>query len=163
MRKKTRKSLKDSSKVLSSPEKNKYLFYIGGHVRIEDANHNEKNIYKIMRNALHREIKEEINFDLNIPDTPPYVIYSNESVKSQQHLACCWIIKIGPQKSCIKLNGTELVKNSNEPFVKFNEIKNTIKLESWSRQILTKLLKDRIPKELLESIENQGEQFSFFK
>lgn len=162
--KKTRKSLKDSSKYLPAPEKNKDLFYIGGHVRKEDANHNEKNIYKIMRNALHREMKEEINFDLNIPDIDPFVIYSNESPKSQQHIACCWIIEIGPQKSCIKTNGTELMRNrtNNDPFVKFNEISDKFKLEAWSRLILTKLLNDRIPKEIIENIETKGEQFSLF-
>lgn len=161
---KTRKSLKDSSIHLPAPEKNKDLFYIGGHVRIEDANHNEKNIYKVMRNALHREMKEEINFDINIPDIEPFVIYSNESPKSQQHIACCWIIEIGPQKSCIKTNGTELMQNrtKNSPFVKFNEISDKFKLEAWSRLILTKLLNDRIPKEIIESIENAGEQFSLF-
>lgn len=162
--KKTRKSLKDSSKYLPAPEKNKDLFYVGGHVRIEDANHNEKNIYKIMRNALHREMKEEINFDLNIPDTDPFVIYSNESPKSQQHIACCWIIEIGPQKSCIKINGTELMRNrtNNDPFVKFTEINDKFRLEAWSRLILTKLLIDRVPKEIIESIEPKGEQFSLF-
>lgn len=45
--KKTRKSLNDSSKHLSAPEKNKDLFYIGGHVRAEDANHNEKTYIKL--------------------------------------------------------------------------------------------------------------------
>lgn len=162
--KKTRNSLKDSSKNLSAPEKNKDLFYIGGHVRIEDANHNEKSIYKILRNALEREMQEEINLELNVPNTEPFVIYSNEAPKSQQHIACCWIIEIGPQKSCIKTNGTELVRSrsSNSTFVKFNNLSDKLKLEGWSRLILTRLLSDRIPKEILESIEYTGEQFSFF-
>lgn len=161
---KSSKALKDSSKYTHSPERNKDLFYVGGHVRIEDANHNEKNMYKVMRNALHREMKEEINFDINIPDIEPFAIYSNETPKSQQHIACCWIIEIGPQKSCIKTNGTELRKNTakNSPFVKFNEINDRFKLEAWSRLILTKLLKDRIPREIIENIEISGEQFSLF-
>lgn len=162
--KKTRKSFNDSSKKLHPSERNKDLFYVGGHVRIEDANHNENDVLRIMRNALHREIKEEINLDLNIPSVEPTIIYSNEDGKSVQHIACCWIIRIGPQKSSIKTNGIELMKNNTTTngFINFTDISSNLKLETWSRLILTKLLKDKIPKEKLQSIEQHWEQYSFF-
>lgn len=161
--KKTRKSLNDSSQVLAPTEKNKDLFYIGGHIRKEDSNHNETDMLKVMRNALHRELKEEINLELNIPDKEPVIIYSNEDSKSRHHIACCWIVKIGPQKTSIRTNGVELIKNSsNNGFIKFSEINKNLKLENWSRLILTELLKDTIPSEILESINQNWEQASLF-
>ena len=43
----------------SSPEKDKLLGYIGGHVRHED--NVKDDFFKTIQNALHREIQEEIN------------------------------------------------------------------------------------------------------
>lgn len=162
---KTRSSLQDSSKTLSAPEKNKDLFYIGGHVRKEDSA-DASDILSILRNALHREIKEEINLTLNIPNEPPHIIFSNAMEKSRQHLACCWIIEIGPQKSCVRTNGTELVKsrksNVSGSFIPFSEINEKMKFEEWSKLILTNILKDRFTKDELLRISLGGEQYSLF-
>ena len=162
---KTKSSLNDTSKTLSAPEKNKDLFYVGGHVRKEDSVDATNNLC-ILRNALHREIKEEINLTLNIPNVPPHIIFSNAMEKSRRHLACCWVIEIGPQKSCVRTNGTELVKsrktNVSGSFVPFSEINEKVKFEEWSKLILTDILKDRFTEDELLRISSGGEQYSLF-
>lgn len=135
-RKNENKTTKDS------PEHNRMLLYLGGHLRQEDKfNENEKNIATIKR-ALQREIKEELNETVTVDDQQPFLIYTPVSEKSKKHLAICFVIEMDLEGRKFNPTREEFVQKSASS--KSGNVVNiwTVpefidELESWSRVILT--------------------------
>lgn len=131
-----------------SPESNKLLLYVGGHVRSEDEKDGKTTIETIKK-ALKRELHEEIGESLSIKDDDSFLIYTPESAKSKKHLAVCYVIEMNMDQNIFKLTSDELTqkKGTSESGQIFEINKITsgkYKLESWSRQILKKVFKTDI-------------------
>lgn len=79
-----------------SPEKDRNLCYLGGHVRREDSFDLGENpsFLALARRALEREISEEIRVTLDFSGIEPFVIYDRTSEKSKQHLAVCFVKRL---------------------------------------------------------------------
>ena len=133
----------------NSPENNKSLLYAGGHIRIEDSLTAADSFLGVIRNALHREIEEELGKKIVIDNTiEPFLIYSNESPKSQKHLAVCFVTEVDFETTKFRLNPNELLakgKGKSGKAISIDELcKSENELESWSIAILKKVF-SRIP------------------
>lgn len=138
-----KKSNKKTSK--DSPERNKVLLYLGGHIRQEDSKEtNQKTITK----SLRREIKEEIGESINVENIEPFLIYTpTYSSKSKKHLAICYVVEMDFLGRKFKLTSDEHIMKAGKTISGHTmglerliqeEGKN---LESWSIEILKKVFK----------------------
>ena len=126
----------------SSPEKDKLLGYIGGHVRYED--NVKDDFFKTIQNALHREIQEEINESISICATDPILIYVDDNERSRRHLAICYIVEMDLDNKQFKITSDELTMKSGTsksgkvmtPYELASEA-----LEKWTIAILDKVFK----------------------
>ena len=126
----------------SSPEKDKLLGYIGGHVRYED--NVKDDFFKTIQNALHREIQEEINESISICATDPILIYVDDNERSRRHLAMCYIVEMDLDNKQFKITSDELTMKSGTsksgkvmtPYELASEA-----LEKWTIAILDKVFK----------------------
>jgi predicted NUDIX family phosphoesterase len=130
----------------NSPEHDKLLVYIGGHIRIEDL---RSTTLLTIEQTLHREIQEEIGESLTIQNSNPFLIYSPDSEKSRKHLAVCFIIEMDLDEKKFKLVTDEFVRKTGTSksghVLKISEItsgKN--RLENWSRHILNHAFKTKL-------------------
>jgi len=133
-----KKSEKKTSK--DSPEKNKVLLYIGGHIRQEDSKQTTTNT---INKSLTREIKEEIGESINFENNKPFLIYTPYySKKSKRHLAICHIVEMDLNNRKFKITSDEHVMKAGKSisghvlsinYIIKNEYNN---LESWSKEIL---------------------------
>ncbi len=147
--------VKKSEKKISkdSPEKNKILLYIGGHIRQEDS---RKTTLNTINKALTREIKEEIGESINFENSKRFLIYTPDySDKSIKHLAICYVVEMELDNRKFKITSDEHVmktgKSKSGHIVSVakildNEYKN---LESWSKEIL----KEVFNKQVIEQVE----------
>ena len=123
-----------------SPEMNKLLLYIGGHIRQEDDLSNNS-LSRVLENTLHREIHEEIGESISIKDVEPFLIYSTKSPKSRRHLAVCYVITMDLENQSFKLTSDEFVmktgKSKSGHVLPLEEIiSGKYNLEAWSLYIL---------------------------
>ena len=126
-----------------SPEKNKYLLYVGGHSRAEDcAEINADNTLAICRYTLHREVKEEIGITVSFNGITPLLIYTPDSNKSRQHIAVCFIVERDDiDELKLRMDANELILNRGKSKSgSFQDIDELIKkggktFESWSVEI----------------------------
>lgn len=131
-----------------SPENDKLLLYIGGHVRIED--NIDDDILKTFKKALHREIEEEIGESIKIHNTEPFLIYKTDHPKSKKHLGVCYFIEMPLEDKKFKLKSDEFIMKTGSTksgqVMEINEIinKHSKNLESWSREILKKIFNREI-------------------
>lgn len=94
----------------NSPEKEKVLCYVGGHVRKEDANGLERPEFEaVCRRTLHRELSEELGIALSLDEVEPFFIYLCEGEKSRIHLAVCYRITVDAATLRIKIDTDELI------------------------------------------------------
>lgn len=126
----------------SSPEKDKLLGYIGGHVRYED--NVKDDFFKTIQNALHREIQEEINESVSICATDPILIYANDNERSRRHLAICYIVEMDLDNKQFKITSDELTmksgtSKSGKVMTPHELVSET--LEKWTIEILDKIFK----------------------
>ena len=126
----------------SSPEKDKLLGYIGGHVRYED--NVKDDFFKTIQNALHREIQEEINESISICATEPILIYADDNERSRQHLAICYIVEMDLDNKQFKITSDELTmksgtSKSGKVMTPHELVSET--LEKWTIEILDKVFK----------------------
>lgn len=138
-----KKSEKKTSK--DSPEKNKVLLYIGGHIRQEDSKQTTTNT---INKSLTREIKEEIGESINFENNKPILIYTPDySKKSKRHLAICHIVEMDLNIRKFKITSDEHVMKAGTSIsghvlsisdIIKNEFEN---LESWSKEILKEVFK----------------------
>jgi hypothetical protein len=136
-----RKSAKKAE--VGSPERNRYLLYMGGHIRQEDKHDNGNTLIEIFRNTLNREIYEEIGESIYSKEVKPFLIYNTDNPKSKKHLAICFTIKLKDfEYKNFKIVSEELVRKSGTSKsghtlsiddVKFNYANN---FEPWSLAIL---------------------------
>lgn len=129
----------------NSPESEKLLLYIGGHVRQEDMN-DDSNTFKIIERALHREIQEEIGESISIKNKQPFLIYTTDHPKSERHLAICYVIELDLEDKKFKLTSDEFImktgKSKSGHILAIEEVNSKkYKLESWSKEILKKVFK----------------------
>lgn len=132
VKKNTRRTSKDS------PERDKLLTYIGGHIRKEDE---KQSTIDTIRKALRREIQEEIEESIYINNNKSFLIYTPDNDKSRKHLAVCYVIETDLTDKKIKLSSDEFImktgKTKSGHLLGINElIKEKNNLESWSKEIL---------------------------
>lgn len=123
-----------------SPEKDKLLLYVGGHVRLEDQDITKDNmVLDTIRNALSREIQEELNESIAINDNlEPFLIYTPKySPKSAKHLAICFIITMDLENKKFNPTPLEFIQKSGStksghilPIKNFNP--NLNEFDSWN-------------------------------
>lgn len=137
--KKTNESLQKNS-----PELNKYLLWVGGHVREDDMSNSYTNI-ETFKNTLHREIREEIGLEIKIKDEDVYCIYTPTTPKSKQHIAVCFIIRVNEFNNFKQDDEELLYKYGNSKYGKFHDISsfNSVfsadDFEEWSKIIGSKM------------------------
>lgn len=140
-----KKSEKKTSK--DSPERNKVLLYIGGHIRQEDSRPTTLNS---INKSLTREIKEEIGESINFENNHPFLIYTPEfSNKSEKHLAICHVVEMDLSNTIFKITSDEHImktgKSISGHILNINDIinKEYKNLESWSIEILKEVFKSK--------------------
>ncbi len=124
----------------SSPEKDKYLLYVGGHSRYEDKTESNSNDFlSICKTALKRELKEEIGISVALDNISPQVIYSPKTDTSKRHLALCFLITVDENIIKLRLDSHELVQNKGKSksgrFINIRDVQQ-LEVEDWSRIIL---------------------------
>jgi ADP-ribose pyrophosphatase YjhB (NUDIX family) len=141
--------VKKSEKRTSSdsPERNKSLVYIGGHIRQEDEKN--KNVFNTIERCLHREIQEEIGESLSVQESKPFLIFTPDSEKSKKHLAVCYVIEMDLEDKRFKLTSDEFIMKTGTSksghVLDINEIASgKYDLESWSLQILEHIFDKRM-------------------
>ncbi|WP_026704424.1 NUDIX hydrolase [Flavobacterium soli] len=106
-----KKSEKKAEK--GSPERNRYLLYMGGHIRQEDKHNDENSLLDVFKNTLNREIFEEIGESIYPKEINPFLIYNSDNPKSKKHLAICFTIKLKDfEFKNFKIVSEELVKKT---------------------------------------------------
>lgn len=138
-----KKNIKQAPK--SSPESNRILLYFGGHIREEDKiDCPDKDWFSVSRYALHREIKEELNFDYYADNQEtPLCIWDKSNDRSLKHLALCHVIEVNFNILKFKLDHNEFITKGNTKSGKvldLSEVKEMYeKLEPWSKVIMHKV------------------------
>lgn len=143
-----KKSERQKKDKKDSPEKNKVLPYLGGHIRIEDS----KNDLSItIQKCLKREIKEEIGESINVENLKPFIIYTPSYVqKSKQHLAICYVVEMDFDGRSFKITSDEHVMKTGTSIsghiIKISKLIADEKenLESWGNEILQEVFKSSI-------------------
>jgi predicted NUDIX family phosphoesterase len=138
---------------VDSPERDKLLVYIGGHIRLEDM---RESTMSTLKQTLHREIQEEIGESITIGENNPFLIYTPDNAISRKHLAVCFIVEMDLEDKKIKLVSDEFVMKTGTTksghVLKISEIiTGKDKPENWSRVILKHVFKAKIP--LIKSAE----------
>lgn len=77
----------------SPAEKQKMVFQFGGHARDTDM-HVGDSLLQVLKNALCREIKEELGLIWRPRDNDPLCIWNNDSSRSEQHVAICFLNEV---------------------------------------------------------------------
>lgn len=125
----------------NSAERNKFLFYAGGHMRKEDNIPNLNNDFmKIAQNTLNRELYEELGLSETIK-SEPIAIYTPTSEMSAKHLAICWLVELDTDNCKILLDPYELVQkrgsSKSGTFIPVESINDDdFQTEDWSKIIL---------------------------
>ena len=123
------KSKKSTSE--QSPEKNKTLLYVGGHLDIADSS---KNNLQTFVAGMKREILEETGYDIkdnNIHN--PILTYTSTTEKSAKHLGIIFPIVI----DC----GFEITFSDGKcNFIEIDALKQIDNLESWSEIIVKEIV-----------------------
>ncbi|MDR0423431.1 MAG: hypothetical protein LBH46_02465 [Rickettsiales bacterium] len=143
-----KKSSKRTSK--DSPEHEKLLLYIGGHIRVEDRERNNDNL-SIIKKALRREIQEEIGESIAV-ENPNFTIYYCDNDKSKKHLAICFIIEMNLDDKKFKLTSDEFIMKtgttkSGQVYGVNQLLSDGEKFEAWSSHILRKVFNKKVPKQ----------------
>lgn len=134
--------VKKKNEKNDSPEKDRLLPYVGGHVRIEDHDKNiNESFLDIFKKTLKREIKEEIGVSVSIESIAkhdPIIIYTPNNPTSSKHLAICFKVDV-PEETKLVMKSTELIQNKGTSksgsFLSPSDIFNE-DIESWGKVIL---------------------------
>jgi predicted NUDIX family phosphoesterase/thymidylate kinase len=144
-----KKNKKQTSR--NSPESQKTLVYLGGHIRQEDLIESEDDdLLSVSRYAIHREVKEEIGIDY-YPEKngKPICIWDTSNDRSEKHLAMCHVMEADFDALKIKLDKNEFITTGQTKSGKVLDIKelvaNDSELEEWSRIILAKVFNCVLP------------------
>lgn len=147
--------LKKNSKrtTSSSPERDKLLVYLGGHLREEDFI--DKSLAKAINRGLHREIEEEINESVSINDSNSFLIYTPTTVKSKRHLAICHVITLDLDNKTFNPTSEEFImkkgRSQSGRILKIEELKDELDgMEDWSKAIMLEVFKIKLDPKLFE-------------
>lgn len=132
-----------------SPEYKKNLIYFGGHIRDEDRMCiKEKNTYSSIKQALFREIKEEIGLDFHPNEDDPICIWLKDNDKSKKHLAICFVIEKDLDFMNFTLDRHEFSSSKKFKSGQIIDIKNIIadqnNYEEWSKIILEEVFSAKV-------------------
>lgn len=132
----------ESNTGLVSPELKKDLLYVGGHIRIEDMLNWHCPIMDIFKNALVRELNEELGISVSkdLLRQKPAVFYTPDGDKSDKHVAICFFIQLS-EDTKFHLDANELVLNRGKSKSgRFVDVRDIIidpySLEDWSKLIM---------------------------
>lgn len=133
-----------------SPEKNKVLPYLGGHIRFEDS---KENISTTIQKCLKREIKEEIGESIIVENLKPFIIYTPlYSQKSKHHLAICYVVEMDFNGRSFKITSDEhIMKTGTSISGHILKVKKLVdeeidNLESWGIEILREVFNISVKK-----------------
>jgi predicted NUDIX family phosphoesterase len=132
---------KNPQKAKDSPEANKLLLYVGGHIRKEDSRGNT--LLENLKIALHREIEEEIGESVDtFKLAKPFLIYKSDNIKSRKHLGVCFVISMDFEDKRFKLTSDEFIRKSGKSRSgDIIEVRELIRLdeefEEWSQIIFS--------------------------
>lgn len=135
-----------------SPEKERFLPYVGGHIRSEDKNaKNAGSFLEVCKTALKRELREELGISVSLDGICPDLIYTPDGNRSDFHIAVCFVLTEQKETIKVHIDNAELVSNRGRSksgsFVETESIANTV--NSWGKVILKKYFGiDREPKQL---------------
>lgn len=145
--------LKKDNKSVSenSPEKDKLLLYSGGHVRKEDSILDESKKGSVicdnaMRNALSRELYEELNESITFNEALPFTIYTPDIPGSKKHLAICYIAEVDMDNMKFNPSSYEHVKKKGNTksgkIFSIDELEEFYnEFEDWSKLIIKHVFK----------------------
>jgi len=126
-----------------SPEAERSLLYLGGHVRRDDAFKKPLGaLHSIFRNALDRELYEEVGQALRVLPDDPFCIWDRSGPKrSRQHLAVVFVAEVDFEIFEPKLDHWEYGgEDSSESFtVAAVDDVDSSTLETWSALILKRV------------------------
>ena len=123
------KTAKSTGKI--SPEKNKTLLYVGGHLDSEDYT---GCTYETLVHGMRREILEELGFKVKMEEIgKPIVTYTPTSEKSAKHMGIIFPVIIEKE---FDTNFTD----GKCRFFKIEELKSIKNFESWSEIILDEII-----------------------
>lgn len=127
----------------SSPEKQKIVYQFGGHARDTDRKGGD-GIVDFLKNALGREVKEELGLTWHPREDDPICIWNNDSTKSEQHLAVCFLNKTDRDSFNPRL-GSEFVSRG-ERAASWRGIKDIDPphIDTWSLFFLSEHLGDAV-------------------
>ncbi|MCK5099099.1 MAG: hypothetical protein KAR45_13410, partial [Desulfobacteraceae bacterium] len=136
-----------------SPEKKKNLIYFGGHVREEDKLCIEdKKTFSSIKQALFREIKEELGIDFHPKEIDPICFWIKSHPISRRHLAICFVIKKDINFINFTIDKHEFTtqgKNRSGKIMPIETIvQNQNRFEEWSKAILSEIFDQQIEKQL---------------
>jgi len=118
-----------------SPERNKTLLYIGGHLDISDNSESNMQTFKA---GLKREIIEEIG--LNIKDDEicsPFVTYTSTPEKSAKHLGIIFPVVIEKSFDVSFIDGKS-------KFVNISGLSEVENFGSWSEIVLEEIVQKKL-------------------
>lgn len=129
---------KSEGERIFSVEDDRDLPYIGGHIRIEDYS---ENFIATCKAALGREVREEIGISLSLDNCESIeVIYARDGLRSDCHMAVCFLINVDEDNIKIRMESPELVnkhaRSKSGKFVKVESIDK--KNNTWTRIILSR-------------------------
>jgi len=134
------KATKSTGKV--SPEKNKTLLYVGGHLDSEDYT---GCVYEALVHGMRREILEELGYKVKMEEIgKPIVVYTTITEKSAKHMGIIFQIIIEKE---FDTNFTD----GKCRFVKIEELNDIKNFESWSEIIF---------KEMISTYDKEKENFN---
>ena len=124
------KNSKSTGKI--SPEKNKTLLYVGGHLDISDMSYSN---IQTFTNGMKREIAEELGLEVKDVETNnPILTYTPISEKSAKHLGVIFPIVIEKSFDTTFTDGKC-------KFVDIDSLNNITNFESWSEIILNEIVR----------------------
>lgn len=136
-----KKNKKTTSK--QSPESDRLLVYLGGHIREEDSfGAEDTSLLNISKLSLRREIKEETGLNYIPPgnETNPLCIWMRDNDRSKKHLAICYIMEVNFSRTKVRLDKNEFMTGGNTKSGTILDIEEILaresELESWSKLIL---------------------------
>ncbi|MFA4986571.1 MAG: hypothetical protein WC712_08315 [Candidatus Brocadiia bacterium] len=146
---------KNPSKIGSdSPEKDKALLYMGGHIQLEDNLQGEaEELASIASQTLYRALEEEMSISLTVHDKDPLVIWTGVHARSHQHMAIVYLYEVDFDRLTLHLDPLEFVTNASRHksgYVAPISDLHREDLDSWSRIILAEKVgaspsRDRLP------------------
>lgn len=125
----------------ASPEKDKVLPYVGGHIRSEDVSNGKfDDFLEICKTALKREIREELGIAVSLDNIKPDFIYIRDGSRSDLHMAVCFLIKEKKETLKVRMDSEEL--RTNRGMGKSGSFVDPLSIvesgNSWSKVILYK-------------------------